>query len=494
MNDAEIQFGDIEERQYERRRRPDRDGHFAVVPYGHPNPDQLPIFIDLDVLQDIEVHAQEDTSVELGGVLLGGQFLDEQGQPFVMVVDSIRAEAYESSRGHFKFTKDTWTRISQRQSEFSDSFHMVGWYHTHPGWGVFLSNMDTFICENFFNRELDVAYVVDPQQLDRGWFYWKDLRAKELPRTDGFYATASRFRKQELTRRIARLQEGQNVTMNDDQDTRMIRQEVIHSIRPQLGGLGYGMLGSLGFQCLLMMLVVWQARPPAPPTTDSKDNTSLASAQLDARRHLFDSMLSKVRVDREGQVDVGQLVAEHEKLQDRAVQLERNRMLLERLEVENKDLAEKLATLEKSRADLISERDALEARVRKLSLATRAEISRDESVENAAADEQGGANRLRNVGLAVLALVVAGTATVPWILRRMAQSRPEIPLEEYSPSRRSGLSQNAPPPGDSVPGTTPPRSSPAEGSSRVEPGDDQGPDLGSDKNAEPAPSQRNEGE
>jgi proteasome lid subunit RPN8/RPN11 len=38
---------------------------------------------------------------------------------------------------------------------------MVGWYHTHPDWGVFLSSMDMFICDNFFNK-LDVAYVIDP--------------------------------------------------------------------------------------------------------------------------------------------------------------------------------------------------------------------------------------------------------------------------------------------------------------------------------------------
>ena len=62
----------------------------------------------------------------------------------------------------FKFTHDPWSEISRERDEFPDELQIVGWYHTHPDWGVFLSGMDMFICDNFFNKRLDVALVIAP--------------------------------------------------------------------------------------------------------------------------------------------------------------------------------------------------------------------------------------------------------------------------------------------------------------------------------------------
>ena len=80
---------------------------------------------------------------------------------------------------------------------------MVGWYHTHPDWSVFLSGMDMFICDHFFNRPLDVALVIDPCRQDRGFFQWTGDADPRVRRTSGFYLIASRFRRFELRRAVA---------------------------------------------------------------------------------------------------------------------------------------------------------------------------------------------------------------------------------------------------------------------------------------------------
>jgi len=202
----DIQFGDVEEVQPEKNLRPDRNRHFAVVSYGQPHERDLPIFVDLDVLLDMEAHAASDKTVELGGVMLGGHYHDENGQAFVVVTDSLRAEHYESTKGSFKFTHDTWEKISRQRDEFPPDLQMAGWYHTHPDWGVFLSGMDMFICDNFFNKQLDVAYVIDPCRLDRAFFQWTGKPGERIRRTGGFYVMASRFREQELATTVAALE------------------------------------------------------------------------------------------------------------------------------------------------------------------------------------------------------------------------------------------------------------------------------------------------
>jgi hypothetical protein len=65
----------------------------------------------------------------------------------------------------------------------------VGWYHTHPSFGIFLSHHDLFIHQHFFAQSLQVAYVVDPIQQSRGFFQW---RGGNMAQVEGFYLTAER--------------------------------------------------------------------------------------------------------------------------------------------------------------------------------------------------------------------------------------------------------------------------------------------------------------
>jgi proteasome lid subunit RPN8/RPN11 len=213
MND-EIQFGEVEQQPPRVRRRPDLDRHFAAARVGtgsgkrHADAvdSELPIFVDLDAMREMEAHARTDPTTELGGVLLGGTFEDESGRPFVFVVDCVRARHVETSRGSIKFTHDTWSAITEERQRFDPELAMVGWYHTHPDWGVFLSGMDMFICDNFFNKPLDVALVIDPCRAERGWFQWTGDPRERIRRTTGFFLTTSRCRQDELNDYVSYLE------------------------------------------------------------------------------------------------------------------------------------------------------------------------------------------------------------------------------------------------------------------------------------------------
>jgi len=374
MSDPDIQFGEVEQATPLRRRRPDRDRHFAVVDYGTASGGDLAIFVDMDVLADVEAHAQTDTSVELGGVLLGGQYVDEHGDPFVVVADSLRAEHYESSRGHFKFTHDTWTQIGRRREEFSDELQMVGWYHTHPGWGVFLSNMDRFICDHFFNRPLDVALVVDPVGNDRGWFYWQEGAEGRLPQTGGFRVTASRFRHRELAAYVTRL-EGRmstkpDVTFGGAPGAPDVSTQVVHVIRPQMGWMAGAILAVLVLQACLTLLVALQlgktggasdsradagqvARGELPQSQQRQAALSeqpgrrefellLRRERLDAERQLLDKLLGHVRVGPDGKVDIGKLIEENESQQREIDRLTKADFLLSELTESHKRVKKQL--------------------------------------------------------------------------------------------------------------------------------------------------------
>jgi hypothetical protein len=71
------------------------------------------------------------------------------------------------------FTSETWTHIHDQMDGRFPNMRIVGWYHTHPGFGIFLSDMDVFIQENFFGEPWQIAFVDDPKGGDRGSFVWR---------------------------------------------------------------------------------------------------------------------------------------------------------------------------------------------------------------------------------------------------------------------------------------------------------------------------------
>ena len=267
----DIQFGDVEEVQPEKNLRPDRNRHFAVVSYGNPAERDLPIFVDLDVLLDMEAHAASDKTVELGGVMLGGHYHDADGRAFVVVTDSLRAEHYESTKGSFKFTHETWEKISRQRDEFPPDLQMAGWYHTHPDWGVFLSGMDMFICDNFFNKQLDVAYVIDPCRLDRAFFQWTGKPSERIRRTGGFYVMASRFREHELATAVAAL-EGKipMPTYSGGGSGSPIINVQAPPPPPKPAWETAGIFGMLALQFCLLALIAFKMIGPAEPPANSE--------------------------------------------------------------------------------------------------------------------------------------------------------------------------------------------------------------------------------
>lgn len=200
VDGGEMVFDEVTYREPVRARRPDRDRRWATIAYEVPRPGDLPIFLDLEPADAIERHALRDTSVELGGILLGRECLCEQtGEPFVWVTRSLEAKHYENTQASFTYTHDSWEEITRERDRSYPDLDIVGWYHTHPNFGIFLSGHDLFIHRNYFARPLLVAYVVDPIRGDRGFFRWRD---DDLDRVGGYHLVADRGDRAALARLV----------------------------------------------------------------------------------------------------------------------------------------------------------------------------------------------------------------------------------------------------------------------------------------------------
>jgi proteasome lid subunit RPN8/RPN11 len=138
---------------------------------------QPTLLVDSEVVRQIRQHARSSSKNEICGVLIG-QDRDRR----IEVAACIEGQNAEEAGAHVTFTQDTWEHIYAVKDKRYPEERIVGWYHSHPGFGVFLSDHDTFIHKNFFSSPGQVAWVFDPHSDEEGCFGWVDGRIERLTR------------------------------------------------------------------------------------------------------------------------------------------------------------------------------------------------------------------------------------------------------------------------------------------------------------------------
>jgi proteasome lid subunit RPN8/RPN11 len=136
---------------------------------------QPTLIVDGEVVRKIRQHARTSMKSEICGVLVGQ---DRAGR--IEIQASIPGANAEEAGTHVTFTQDTWEHIYQVKDKQYPDHRIVGWYHSHPGFGVFLSDHDTFIHKNFFASPGQVAWVFDPHSDEEGCFGWVGTRIERL--------------------------------------------------------------------------------------------------------------------------------------------------------------------------------------------------------------------------------------------------------------------------------------------------------------------------
>lgn len=110
---------------------------------------------------------------EVGGFLLG------EIQPHCSLPTVRRAVAALGAleeRGSLTFTSESWAHLYSAMEEEANrgagsrELDITGWYHSHPGIGVYLSERDLFIHREFFSARHQIAIVIDPIEAQEGIF------------------------------------------------------------------------------------------------------------------------------------------------------------------------------------------------------------------------------------------------------------------------------------------------------------------------------------
>lgn len=154
-----------------------------ILPIGERVEENKNIYISQPVYKEIHKFTQNKTTNESGGMLIGN-VIEEFGKTNIIVNGFIEAKFCEATPTTLKFTHETWEFVHKEMDKKFPGQKIVGWIHTHPNFGIFLSEYDKFIQENFFKEDYQIAYVVDPIQDIEGFYFW--INGK-IERCKGFY-------------------------------------------------------------------------------------------------------------------------------------------------------------------------------------------------------------------------------------------------------------------------------------------------------------------
>lgn len=154
-----------------------------ILPIGERVEENKNIYISQPVYKEIHKFTQNKTTNESGGMLIGN-VIEEFGKTNIIVNGFIEAKYCEATPTTLKFTHETWEYVHKEIDKKFSGQKIVGWIHTHPNFGIFLSEYDKFIQENFFKEDYQIAYVVDPIQDIEGFYFW--INGK-IERCKGFY-------------------------------------------------------------------------------------------------------------------------------------------------------------------------------------------------------------------------------------------------------------------------------------------------------------------
>ena len=141
------------------------------------------IYISQSVYKEIHKFTKNKTTNESGGMLVGS-VINEFGKTNIVISGFVEAKFCEATPSTLKLTHETWEYVHKEIERKHNGKKIVGWIHTHPDFGIFLSEYDKFIQQNFFSEEHQIAYVVDPIQHIEGFYFWIN---GNIEKCKGFY-------------------------------------------------------------------------------------------------------------------------------------------------------------------------------------------------------------------------------------------------------------------------------------------------------------------
>lgn len=129
------------------------------------------VAITPEAQETMDRYASGDTRTERMGYLVGRVGHTQTGSELLTIVEqAVPLPSSYATATHVAITSESLSVLAAAVREFPPGVAAVGWFHTHPGLGIFLSGTDHHTQRTCFPHEWQVAVVLDPVDRAMGVF------------------------------------------------------------------------------------------------------------------------------------------------------------------------------------------------------------------------------------------------------------------------------------------------------------------------------------
>jgi proteasome lid subunit RPN8/RPN11 len=159
-------------------------GKASLKVWGNPENSKVVIYIDRQAYDAIFRHGAVNPKREVVGILLGNVSEESTDRYRVDIVGIVKSDFAPGNQTQAQFTHEVWLQLVESAQREYPSQKVVGWYHTHPGFGAFMSDDDVNSHRVAFSHPWHVAAVCDPIKNELCFFGWDGPEIKAI---QGFY-------------------------------------------------------------------------------------------------------------------------------------------------------------------------------------------------------------------------------------------------------------------------------------------------------------------
>jgi 26S proteasome regulatory subunit N11 len=155
--------------------------HSSVSKYHESEGQGFDLYLSKLAEEKIRNHAMSrlEPRIEIMGLLLGTVYRHE-GREYVLVRDVVTTDL-DASLVSVRFDRQGFEKLFDSLDDSGFDYVIVGWYHSHPGHGCFLSQTDVDTQVSMFNRPFHSALVIDPVNREIETFKVERGRSRHRP-------------------------------------------------------------------------------------------------------------------------------------------------------------------------------------------------------------------------------------------------------------------------------------------------------------------------
>ncbi len=140
------------------------------------------VMLRLDEFAHLHAHGEH------GGFLIGRKQELKSAEGYEILVERFVPIPQQKGASRLVINREHLETVKRALAEAGQAEEIVGWVHTHPGFGIFLSNFDKEQHLRFFPEPWQIAYVMDNHAQERAAYHvidgeWRKLAGYYVLRT-----------------------------------------------------------------------------------------------------------------------------------------------------------------------------------------------------------------------------------------------------------------------------------------------------------------------